>query len=172
MAFDFEFKFDGKDLNFAAMDPGKAQQIVDEVFESVMYAATEAVRDDVALETRIAVDPPVTGNLANSWLPTVYSDSNQIIGRVSSSQFYAPYFEFGTKPHFPPTEPLALWLQRKYGLTAEDAKRQSYAVALAISKRGTKGRYPMKKGWESSRERVKRMFDKALERIVQRFGSS
>ena len=52
---------------------------------------------------------------------------------VGTNVHYAPYVEFGTRPHMPPVEPLVEWAHLKL----HDDK-VGYAIAKAIAKRGTK----------------------------------
>ena len=52
---------------------------------------------------------------------------------VGTNVHYAPYVEFGTRPHMPPVEPLVEWAHLKL----HDDKA-GYKIARAIAKRGTK----------------------------------
>ena len=51
---------------------------------------------------------------------------------VASTAHYAPYVEFGTRPHFPPLEPIRAWC-RSRGIDVSAA----FPIARAISERGT-----------------------------------
>jgi hypothetical protein len=62
---------------------------------------------------------------------------------VGTNVKYAPFVEYGTKPHRPPTGPnssLRLWARRKLG-----DEKAVYAIARSIAARGTKGQGYMKK---------------------------
>lgn len=50
---------------------------------------------------------------------------------------YARAVEFGSRPHFPPVEPLERWAQ-KHPKPGGYEPGDGYAIALAISKRGTR----------------------------------
>ena len=52
---------------------------------------------------------------------------------IGTNVFYAPYVEFGTRPHFPPSSALEGWA-RKHGF----GPGGGFLVARAISRRGTK----------------------------------
>lgn len=52
--------------------------------------------------------------------------------RIGTSLGYGKWVEHGTGPHFPPVEPLKEWA-RRHGMPESAA----YAIALAISRRGT-----------------------------------
>lgn len=61
---------------------------------------------------------------------------------IYNAQPYAGVLERGRRRGglMPPTLPLTRWAQRKLGLSKKNAKRAGFAIALAIKKRGTKGR--------------------------------
>lgn len=50
---------------------------------------------------------------------------------------HAPFVEYGTRPHWPPLEPLILWATRKLGLSEKDAESAARAIQVKISKKGT-----------------------------------
>ncbi len=60
----------------------------------------------------------------------VESDSNKMEVRIGTNVKYAPFVEFGTRPHTPPIEPIQEWADRK----GADAG----AVWMSIRKHGTK----------------------------------
>ena len=60
-------------------------------------------------------------------------------GVISTPAIYGEAVELGTKPHFPPVAPIQYWVEKKLGLSGEDAKSTAFLIARAISKRGTKG---------------------------------
>ena len=59
--------------------------------------------------------------------------------RVYTNVFYAPFVEYGTRPHFPPPGALATWGRKHGGIPA-------FALARAIAKRGTKAHPYMRPG--------------------------
>jgi len=59
------------------------------------------------------------------------------VGRVGTNVKYASFVEKGTRPHFPPVEPIEEWAQR-HGM-----KGAGFAIARAISKRGTQAAHMM-----------------------------
>ena len=71
-----------------------------------------------------------TGDLHNSIEVTI-SPQGLSIG-VGATAHYAPYVEFGTRPHFPPLEPIREWC-RSRGIPEEAA----FPIARAISERGS-----------------------------------
>src|SRR5512135_1298247 len=92
----------------------------------------EAMRDSTLVVTRSARQnaPVDIGRLRASIVPEVRQRDRIVVGIVGSNVVYAPYQEFGTRPHWPPLAALEVWA-RRHGLTA-------FLVARAISRRGTK----------------------------------
>lgn len=59
---------------------------------------------------------------------------------------YASFVEYGTRPHFPPVEPIAEWVSSR--LTINDAKerrRVAFAIAHKIAKEGLEPRPYLRK---------------------------
>ena len=84
--------------------------------------------------------PPInSGHYKASWKWWDGGDENTIL--VGTDSPYRPELEYGSRPHFPPLSPIALWAQRKFGLSPEDAKKAAFAIARKIAKVGTKPRY-------------------------------
>lgn len=65
--------------------------------------------------------------------------ADNVIGMVASPLPYAEYVELGTKPHFPPIEPLVDWVMAKLGITDEtEANSVAFLIARKIARVGTK----------------------------------
>lgn len=65
--------------------------------------------------------------------------ADNVIGMVASPLPYAEYVELGTKPHFPPIEPLVDWVMAKLGITDEtEAHSVAFLIARKIARVGTK----------------------------------
>lgn len=119
-----------------------------------------AMRDATLL---IAADakrnaPVDTGRLKASIHPEIRRE-RVLQGVVGSVVKYAPYVETGTRPHMPPPAALQTWA-RRHGTSA-------WAVALAIRARGTKGHRYLQRAVDANRERIFRLFDEAVGRMVR-----
>jgi hypothetical protein len=77
--------------------------------------------------------------------------------RIYNASRYAGVIEFGRKPGSlrPPLAPLALWAQRKLGLTKVEAKSAAWGIAMSIKKRGLKPRRVMTGALPRMRKLVK-----------------
>lgn len=64
----------------------------------------------------------------------------EVIGVSPPADVYSGPVEDGTRPHMPPSSALLLWVKKKLGVGDEkQAKSIAFAIAKAISRRGTKG---------------------------------
>jgi HK97 gp10 family phage protein len=91
-------------------------------------------RIGLAVEGRAKANAPVdTGRLRGSIATTV--DEGRLEARVGSNVNYAPFVEFGTRPHFPPLSAVQPWA-RRHGFPL--GRAGAFLVARAISRRGTR----------------------------------
>jgi len=74
--------------------------------------------------------PVDTGRLRGSITPTVEMRAKEMLGVVGSNVIYAPFVEYGTRPHWPPPGALATWA-RRHGVP-------EFVIARAIARYGTK----------------------------------
>jgi hypothetical protein len=76
---------------------------------------------------------------------------HEVIAVHPPADVYAGPVELGTRPHFPPSGALLLWVQKKHPeLDEKRAKSLAFLIARAISRRGTKGQH---------------MFDQAIDQL-------
>jgi hypothetical protein len=81
---------------------------------------------------------------------------------------YALPVELGTKPHFPPLQPLLDWAQHKLGLHGEEAEEAARAIQLKISWHGTKGAFMFRGAMEDGEPTIRRMYEACMIRIAER----
>lgn len=90
-----------------------------------------------------------------------------VISLVGTSLNYAVPVELGTKPHFPPLQPLVEWVEVVLGLGGKEATNAAFAIARNISKKGTKGKFMFRDGFNASEPYIKNRFRQALTQIKQ-----
>ena len=90
-----------------------------------------------------------------------------IIGLVVSSAPHTLPIELGTKPHFVPIEPLQDWVEYKFGLEGDEAKRVAYLISFKIMHHGTKGKFMFRDGFNENEAQVQQIIEAALPRIVE-----
>jgi HK97 gp10 family phage protein len=144
-------------------DLQKAQAKMEQMAEDVTGTPmVNAVRDAVLIIQRSAKQnaPVDTGRLRSSIVPEIRARERSVTGIVGSNVMYAPYVEFGTRPHWPPRSALEVWA-RRHGTTA-------YLVARAISRRGTKAVRFLQRAVEDNERRIHQVFERAGRRILEK----
>jgi HK97 gp10 family phage protein len=113
--------------------------------------------------------PVDTGRLRSSITSRVgqdiRSDPSVFIG---SNLLYAPYVEFGTKPHWPPLSAMQPWAKR-HGFPA--GRRGAFLVARAISRRGTRPQPFLVPALKSNAARIRSLLVDAAREVERRFKS-
>jgi len=119
-----------------------------------------AMRDSVLQIDRDAKkNAPVSdGILRASILPGVRMSGSEVEGVVGTDLNYAPYMEFGTRPHWPPIAALERWAYKHH--------TSAFLVARAIARHGTKPRRFMQQAFETNEDNIIRRFERALEEVV------
>lgn len=105
---------------------GATPDAVDDYLMDAATAGSNAMQDLVAAE---ATD---TGQLLRSHVPPQREFDGSVITGFAAD--YAQWVDQGTRPHWPPIQPLLGWARRTLG--DEDA---AYAVQRKIAERGTEG---------------------------------
>ncbi|MEX0758523.1 MAG: hypothetical protein WD100_02980 [Tistlia sp.] len=93
-------------------------------------------------------------------------------GEVGTALSYAVPVELGTRPHFPPIEPLQLWAQHKLGLSEVEAESAAYAIARKIKAHGSQGVHMFAEGFAATEEQLRTFYARAGERAVERIGQA
>jgi phage gpG-like protein len=86
--------------------------------------------------------------------------SNGVRGIVGSAVEYAPFVEFGTRPHWPPIAALETWA-RRHGTSA-------FVVARAIAQRGTEARNYLRDALKENASKVARDISREIRRELKR----
>ncbi len=100
--------------------------------------------------------------------PRVMADN--VLGAVGTSVAHALPVELGTKPHFPPIEPLRDWVERKLDVPEKDSYGVALRIARKIAARGTLAVGMFHRAFGATRGQVELMYSAARERIVQGLG--
>lgn len=106
----------------------------------------------------------------------IRDNAGSVVGRVFSDLAdpypYPAVIEFGRAPGaMPPPQALERWVHLKLGVPEAEAPGVAFTIARAIGRRGIKGRFPFKRGWEQVQARVAGFFDAALRRITERLSN-
>jgi len=95
-----------------------------------------------------------------------------IAGKVYSPLSYAIPVELGTKPHFPPVEPLVDWVQAKLGVPPNEARAVAFLVARKIATKGTEGRHMFEDAFRENTQQILRRLDAAIQRVFAQLGGA
>ena len=182
MALGIEIQMDG----FAELDAlwQQAPDITSEVLEAVTREATEFLAGEVQDLTPIGASGGGGGGLRDSIRaqePEILA--NNVLGVVGSDSEWAVPVELGTKPHFPPVEPLIDWVRQSPKgqdfLTelrkSEPNAKPAYAaflIARKISWKGTKPVMMFHRAFAASEEQIKNKYSNATTRIVERLSEA
>ncbi len=159
--------------NFIEIDLGGFQQLAGQ-FKAAPEIALQELQKAMAeadmLLKRLVQDalPTATGTLRASVFGVERATETGVIGLVGSPLIYAPPVELGTRPHFPPIEPLVDWVKLKLGVPEKDARGVAFLVARKIARKGTGATHVFKLSFERGEQQVRDMFARALGRIAQR----
>ena len=141
----------------------KAPQIA---AEELLAAMTEA---DMSLLREIVEATPAASGVARA---SLFSQETPIpggvLGVVGSAMPHIIFVELGTKPHFPPLQPLRDWVRMKFGVTEKESYGIAFAIARKIAARGTTGAFMFKNTFARLQPQLERMFERARDRIAAR----
>jgi len=124
MAEIIEIKIEGLDKLNKKLG-GLNNVMVREQMRRTMYISTEKVKNEA--RKRVPVD---TGNLRRSIRDIVQVSDKEVSGIVGPTEPYGAPVEYGSKLHFPPVGALKRWAEKR-GINP-------YALAVSISRKGTK----------------------------------
>ena len=102
--------------------------------------------------------------------PSLHGDV--VYGTFGTPAIYGASLEYGTKPHFPPVSPLQFWVERKLGISGKEARGVAFAIARAISVRGTKGVHMFEKGFEENKSAIMAILNEIPADIVRQMQDS
>lgn len=100
-------------------------------------------------------------------------EGDTITGGVSTSCPYALPVELGSKPHFPPVQPLEDWVRAKLGESDPDVARGiAFCIARKIAAHGTKGQHMFQRALDASKDQIAAFFNAAVENALNSEGAS
>lgn len=98
-------------------------------------------------------------------------DVDMVIGTLSNPLAYALPVELGTKPHFPPFKPILSWVERKLGLSGDEAENRAYAIQHKIGRYGSQGKFMARNALLNQRESIAVGFADCAGRITARIAA-
>lgn len=137
------------------------------VREELLRAVTEA---DLLLNREVVERTPgASGLLRHSITHEERIVGLGVEGFVGSPLNYVQPVDLGTRPHFPPIEPLMDWVRMRFPVHSEvEARGIAFLVARKISRVGTKGAEMFDKALAAVGPQLEAIFAAAQERIAAR----
>jgi len=127
--------------------------LIDAPIKDFLHKSTLSVEDEA--KRNAVVD---TGRYRAS----ITSEVEPRKGTVGSNVEYAPFIEFGTKPHWPPPGALEPWA-RRHGFASE------FMVRRAIAQRGTKALHTLENALKVSKGKIQDFLDQVGNDILGRW---
>jgi len=150
---------------------GKGPGILQRELDNVMTQAVALLEREVKKLTPVGAFGAQGGLLGSVAGEVKGRGTKAVKGVVMSAHKYAEAVEKGTRPHFPPVDPVQLWVRKKLQIEGERESRQvAFKIAKYISRHGTKGQHMFEKGLEKGWPALKRMFADAGYIISRRLG--
>ena len=89
--------------------------------------------------------------------------------QVYYSALHAPFVEFGTKPHFPPFDPIFKWCRRKLGLSDKEAAIAAKAIQWHIYHHGSEPDPYLRPAIDRAKAFIQKDFaEGGIERVAER----
>lgn len=143
-------------------------QMAQEELLAAMTAVTLHLQREVAERT-----PTAYGTLRQSVFAEQRIEPDGVLGIVGSAIQYAPYVELGTRPHFPPIEPLKDWVRKKFALAEEEqVEAAAWSIARKIAARGTLAVGMFHLAASANEAQIEARFVRAGERLAARMAAA
>ena len=109
---------------------------------------------------RNSIETKVTG---------IGSEIKGVIGSSLSGEIYPSVMEFGRRPNSkpPPASALLRWVHLVLGVPNEEAMSVAIRIARSIGKKGIKGRFFMKRGFEAAKPKIKDDFTQGIRDLLK-----
>lgn len=104
----------------------------------------EAIGQDIIKHAADYLDEQkinVDGDLKKSLTAQVDRFVSGVLLKAGAGAQHAPFVHYGTRPHWPPSEPIRQWVRKKLNITERgEVRRVAYLVARKIAQRGTEAK--------------------------------
>lgn len=158
------------------MDLSDIEALVRSYPEASKRARESRITEALALlEAEIKPDTPWGAgpiHLRDSIFTEVRHEGRKVGGVIGTPLAHGEPVEFGTKPHFPPIDPLAWWAEKKLGLSGDAARSAAFAIAHSIARRGTEGHAMFRDNFDQHKNRVHNILARIAEDIVRMTGGA
>lgn len=152
-------RIEGLDKLLKKVEPGLLNKPLRNFFKRATITVQNRARDKAPVDT---------GRLRSSIATEVDRRDPPKWGKVGTNVKYAPFVEFGTRPHWPPPGALQPWARRHGFPTGPTG---DFLVRRAIARRGTRAQPYLKPALEKSVGDIKRFLSRMADEIEAGWGS-
>jgi len=146
----------------------RAQGLTTEAVEQIIHDAGEELLQLAQINLHRMKPPGIdTGALVQS----LQVRHEQLSATVFSDLKYAPFIEFGTRPHFPPLQPILEWVKRKLHVPEKRAKGVAFMVVRKIGRRGTPPRPFLSNAFMVVRKRILSQMKAGVSTAIRQSGN-
>ena len=164
MADGLSLELDTSDIEELARKFPKFEQIIFREMDAAMRGSLEVFKAEVVGRT-----PVNLGLLRQSIQAVTRGQPPHFEGEVSTPLVYGEPVERGRKPgRMPPVDNIEMWVQRKLGQTGSEARSTAFLIARAIGRRGTKGAFMFRDGFEAGRPAVEKLWRNVASRAADK----
>lgn len=153
-----------------------------EVIARAWQSHPELVIDEIArsmgtvlpvLVAQVVARTPTSGegNLRKAFASSTQVFKDAVFGTISNPLTYAMPVEMGTRPHFPPLEPLINWVEAKLGLVGDEAEGAARGIQRKIGRFGTPGYGMARYALLDNADNIAMEFAEAADRILARLAA-
>lgn len=142
-----------------------APEIVEKVGVRALTKATALLEREVKERTPFGVSGLLRDSITAQ--QPYRSSFDGLVGVVSSPLDYAVCVELGTKPHYPPLEPIKRWVLKKLGLPIVSVEPVARSIAWKIRAHGTKGARMFAKAFAANKTQVERILSVVPEQVAR-----
>lgn len=124
------------------------------------------------VEANAKAEAPVDRGMLRGSIIGKVKTGAEIVGvigpAIEKAEVYPIVMEYGRRPGKPPPyRPLVPWVRRVLQVPVKDEVRAAIQLARSIGRKGIKGRFYMRKGYEKSKGDIMRFFREALSRVAE-----
>lgn len=141
---------------------GQSNKIVNGALKQAMDKSTTHLKSEIRKEI---VDKGINSQGSLKKSVNVY-ESKATKGVVGVGEKYGEYVEYGTRPHFPPVEPLERWARLKLG-----ASGLGFVIAKKIARVGTKAKPFVQPVYDKNKKNIEKYFEEAIEFVTKELAS-
>jgi len=161
-----EIHIDFREVVKLAKKYDRGPKIVEQATYVTMFAGMALTKRRVQQFTPVGA----TGELRRGISWEVTKSREAIEGRVTvtgPALSYVEPVEFGSRPHWPPVEPIRYWVLRVLGVPAEEVSRVAFLVSRKIARIGTPKFRMFEQGWAEAEPKVMSLFNVMCYKVVE-----